>query len=107
MKNWSNFEKLARIARQEEPAPIDVTAKVMSRIAEGTDRTRGRALAYETQSSASVLRLDADEDQLGLLLGAALAVAAASIALMLGLPAQETLGDPLAGWFQVYQATLQ
>ncbi len=107
MKTWSDFEKLAEMARGEQSPAVDVTAKVVAHIQGCVDRSGGVAPGNRADLNRSILRLDADEDRIGLLLGAAIAVAAASVALMLSLPTQETLSDPLAGWLQAYQVVLQ
>ncbi|HTI52116.1 MAG TPA: hypothetical protein VL475_14235 [Planctomycetaceae bacterium] len=109
---FSRFRELAEIARGDEGPPVDVAGKVLARIETGRDATDRRAVDGPTplgfgDAGLGRLRQAMEQDRLSLVLGAAIAVAAASVALMLGWPASDVMNDSLADWYQQYNGVMQ
>jgi hypothetical protein len=109
---FSKFRELAEIARGDEGPAVDVAGKVLARIeAERTVAVRGTAggpapLGFGDTGLVR-LRQAMEQDRMSLVLGAAIAVAAASVALMLGWPASDVMNDSLADWYQQYSGVMQ
>lgn len=110
MNELSRFDALVRQARAEVPPAVDVTARVLSRIhaesgalADGPTAVSG----LHVVRSESVFRSESGDECRNLWIGALLAVAAASIAAMLFVPAWRSLNDPLAIWSQQYDVVMQ
>ena len=100
----ARFKALARQAREEAPPSVDVTARVLARIQEDSSVSADEPPAV---SGPHVLRPEPDDEWRQLWIGALIAVAAASIAAMLFVPAWNNLNDPLADWSQQYDVVMQ
>jgi len=90
------FERLASLALNEAPPAIDVCDRVLARL-------RERSAGDEIRPLAS----PPDREWVGLVVGAGIAITAAAIALMVGLPTWESMNDPLAGWFDQFNVVMQ
>lgn len=106
MKNISRgealeqFERLAALARDDSPPPIDVADRVLARLQSGSeDASRG--------ASEGRLAVRPDREWIELVVGAGLAITAAAIALSIGVPVWESMNDPLAGWFEQFNVVMQ
>jgi len=90
------FEQLASLARDEAPPAIDVCDRVLAQL-------RERSVAGEIRP----LVTPPDREWVGLVVGAGIAITAAAIALMIGVPTWESMNDPLAGWFDQFNVVMQ
>lgn len=90
------FERLAGLARDEAPPTIDVCDRVLAQL-------RERSAASEVRPLVS----PPDREWVGLVVGAGIAITAAAIALMIGVPTWESMNDPLAGWFDQFNVVMQ
>jgi hypothetical protein len=90
------FERLASLAREESPPVIDVRDRVLVQL-------RERSAAADVRPRLA----PPDREWVGLIVGAGIAITAAAIALMIGVPTWESMNDPLAGWFDQFNVVIQ